>query len=72
MEEQHEFVVELEKFIGHLLMMVEVNLTIDLTKQGKIRDQVHGELLGEVRWGGGGGEGVDGERGCEMGGGGEV
>lgn len=42
--EQNAFVTDLENFIGRLLLMVEVDLTIDLTKQGKIRDQVHGEL----------------------------
>jgi len=34
---------ELEQFIGRLLHMVEVDVTMDLTKQGKIIDQVHGE-----------------------------
>ena len=42
-EERAELVSELEQFIGRLLHMVEVDVTVDLTKQGKIIDQVHGE-----------------------------
>ena len=35
---------DLEQFIGQLLQMVEVDLSIDLSKN-KIRDQIHGEWV---------------------------
>ncbi len=42
-EERAELVKELEQFIARLLHMVEVDVAMDLTKQGKIIDQVHGK-----------------------------
>ena len=42
-EERAEFLSDLEQFIARLLHMIEVDVAMDLTKQGKIIDQVHGE-----------------------------
>lgn len=41
-EEQRQFVSDLETFIGRLLRVVEVDLSIDPTKVANVHDQIHG------------------------------
>ncbi len=40
-EEHLEFLEELEKFIGKLLRLVEVELNFDFNRHGKISSQIH-------------------------------
>ena len=41
-EGQQKFTADLEQFIGQILQIVEVDLSVDLSKN-KIRDQIHGK-----------------------------
>ena len=41
-ESSAEFIAELEQFISQLLQIVEVDLSIDVSKN-KIREQIHGK-----------------------------